>query len=387
MKKHISTILLAIFFVLSAVAHYAGFNPVLQFIFSAIAVILVAGFLGRATESVAHYAGQRLGGFLNATFGNAAELIIAIMLLREGLYDMVKASLTGSIIGNLLLVLGLSIFAGGLKHKVQNFNVALANMNGSLMIVAVIALFVPALFLNTHSITHPQVNTLSLIVAGLLILAYIAWLIFSMVTHKHYLEDVKLTPVSAGGHGAGAGIPQVNSAVATGADSQPASTSTADTHEEEQPDWSKKRSILYLLIATVMTAFVSEWLVGTLETFTTSFGFSELFVGAFVVAIIGNAAEHSAAILLAMKNKIGASVEIAVGSSLQIALFVAPVLVFVSFFLGNTMDIVFTTLELVAIMVSVFIAKSIIQDGSTNWYEGLLLIVVYIILGVSFYLV
>ncbi len=383
MKKHISTILLAIFFVLSAVAHYAGFNPVLQFIFSAIAVVLVAGFLGRATESVAHYAGQRLGGFLNATFGNAAELIIAIMLLREGLYDMVKASLTGSIIGNLLLVLGLSIFAGGLKHKVQNFNVALANMNGSLMIVAVIALFVPALFLNTHSITHPQVNTLSLIVAGLLILAYIAWLIFSMVTHKHYLADVKTTPaVPTGGHGSAAGVAQISMDSAT-----VANASTADVHKEEQPDWSKKRSILYLLIATVMTAFVSEWLVGTLETFTSSFGFSELFVGAFVVAIIGNAAEHSAAILLAMKNKIGASVEIAVGSSLQIALFVAPVLVFVSFFLGNTMDIVFTTLELVAIMVSVFIAKSIIQDGSTNWYEGLLLIVVYIILGVSFYLV
>ncbi|WP_458121800.1 calcium/proton exchanger [Paenibacillus sp. Z6-24] len=353
MKKNLSTILLIIFFVFSAVAHYAHLNPILQFIVSAIAVILVAGFLGRATENVAHYAGQRLGGFLNATFGNAAELIIAIMLLREGLYDMVKASLTGSIIGNLLLVLGLSIFAGGVKFKVQNFNISLAGMNGSLMIVAVIALFVPALFLNTHSITSTEVDTLSLIVAGLLILSYIAWLFFSMFTHKAYLADV----ASEGGD------------------------------EHESPDWSKGRSILYLVIATVMTAFVSEWLVGTLETFTEDFGFSELFVGAFVVAIIGNAAEHSAAIMLAMKNKIGASVEIAVGSSLQIALFVAPVLIFISFFLGNTMDIVFTTLELVAIMVSVFIAKSIIQDGSTNWYEGTLLLVVYIILGVSFYLV
>lgn len=353
MKKNLSTILLIIFFVFSAVAHYAHLNPILQFIVSAIAVILVAGFLGRATENVAHYAGQRLGGFLNATFGNAAELIIAIMLLREGLYDMVKASLTGSIIGNLLLVLGLSIFAGGVKFKVQNFNISLAGMNGSLMIVAVIALFVPALFLNTHSITSTEVDSLSLIVAGLLILSYIAWLVFSMFTHKAYLADVE----SKGGD------------------------------EHESPDWSKGRSILYLVIATVMTAFVSEWLVGTLETFTEDFGFSELFVGAFVVAIIGNAAEHSAAIMLAMKNKIGASVEIAVGSSLQIALFVAPVLIFISFFLGNTMDIVFTTLELVAIMVSVFIAKSIIQDGSTNWYEGTLLLVVYIILGVSFYLV
>ncbi|SET47532.1 calcium/proton exchanger [Paenibacillus sp. NFR01] len=356
MKKWISPALLIITFLLSAIGHYAGFNPTLQFVLSAISVIFVAGFLGRATESVAHYAGQRLGGFLNATFGNAAELIIAIFLVKEGLFDMVKASLTGSIIGNLLLVLGLSIFAGGVKFKVQRLNVTLAGMNGSLMIVAVIALFVPAMFFNTHSITEQDTDVLSLCVAGLLIVAYIAWLFFSMITHKKYLADV------------------------------------TDDKEEELPNehapaWSKGRSVLYLVLATVMVAFVSEWLVGTLETFTEDFGFSELFVGAFLVAIIGNAAEHSAAVMLAMKNKIGAAVEIAVGSSLQIALFVAPVLIFVSYFTGSTMDIVFTTIEMVAIAVSVFIAKSIIQDGATNWYEGLLLLVVYLILGVSFYLV
>lgn len=269
---------------------------------------------------------------------------------------MVKASLTGSIIGNLLLVLGLSIFAGGMKFKVQNFNVTLAGLNGSLMIVAVIALFVPAMFFNTHSITEKDTDVLSLVVAGLLIAAYLAWLVFSMITHKKYLADV-----------------------------------TDDTAEElpneHAPVWSRNRSILYLVLATVMVAFVSEWLVGTLETLTERFGFSELFVGAFLVAIIGNAAEHSAAIMLAMKNKIGAAVEIAVGSSLQIALFVAPVLIFASYFMGNTMSIVFTTIEIVAIAVSVFIAKSIIQDGATNWYEGLLLLAVYMILGVSFYLV
>ncbi|WP_342551950.1 calcium/proton exchanger [Paenibacillus sp. FSL R7-0652] len=356
MRNRISSFLLIAFFALSAIAHYLKWDSILQFVISAISVIFVAGFLGKATENVAHYAGQRLGGFLNATFGNAAELIIAIFLVKEGLFDMVKASLTGSIIGNLLLVLGLSIFAGGLKYKIQNYNVSLAGLNGSLMIVAIIALFVPAVFLNTHSITQRDTNTLSLIVAGLLILAYIAWLLFSMVTHKSYLADV-----------------------------------TDDKDEElpheHAPAWSKKKSILYLVIATVMVAFVSEWLVGTLEVFTSEFGLSELFVGAFLVAIIGNAAEHSAAIMLAMKNKIGAAVEIAVGSSLQIALFVAPVLIFVSYFTGRTMDIVFTTIELVAIGVSVFIAKSITQDGSTNWYEGLLLLVVYIILGVSFFLV
>ncbi|WP_145045470.1 MULTISPECIES: calcium/proton exchanger [Paenibacillus] len=356
MRNRISSILLIVTFALSAIAHYMKWDSILQFVISAISVIFVAGFLGKATENVAHYAGQRLGGFLNATFGNAAELIIAIFLVKEGLFDMVKASLTGSIIGNLLLVLGLSIFAGGLKFKIQNYNVSLAGLNGSLMIVAIIALFIPAVFLNTHSITQQDTNTLSLIVAGLLIVAYIAWLLFSMVTHKKYLADV-----------------------------------TVDEDEElpheHAPEWSKKKAILYLVLATVMVAFVSEWLVGTLEVFTERFGLSELFVGAFLVAIIGNAAEHSAAIMLAMKNKIGAAVEIAVGSSLQIALFVAPVLIFVSYFTGRTMDIVFTTIELVAIGVSVFIAKSITQDGSTNWYEGLLLLVVYIILGVSFFLV
>ncbi|MBT2765706.1 calcium/proton exchanger [Paenibacillus sp. ISL-20] len=357
MKKWLNPALLIFTFLLSALGHFANWNFTLQFILSAISVIFVAGFLGKATESVAHYAGQRLGGFLNATFGNAAELIIAILLIKEGLYDMVKASITGSIIGNLLLVLGLSLFAGGLKFKIQKYNVTLAGLNGSLMTLAIIALFIPAVFLNTHSITESESKTLSLIVAGILIIAYIAWLGFSMITHKNYLADVSDD---------------------NDQDALP---------HEHGPVWSKKRSILYLVVATVMVAFVSEWLVGVLEPISHEYGLSELFIGAFLVAIIGNAAEHSAAIMLAMKNKIGAAVEIAVGSSLQIALFVAPVLVFISFFLGDTMDLVFTTLELVAIGVAVFIARSITQDGASNWYEGLLLLAVYVILGVSFFLV
>ncbi|MBQ4897379.1 calcium/proton exchanger [Paenibacillus sp. Marseille-P2973] len=356
MKKYLSPGLLVLFFVLSAIGHYAHWSATLEFIISAVAVIFVAGFLGKATESVAHYAGQRLGGFLNATFGNAAELIIAIMLIREAKFDMVKASITGSIIGNLLLVLGLSLFAGGLKYKVQKYNVSLAGMNGSLMIVAIIALFVPAIFLNTHVLHEEDRNVLSLVVAGVLIVAYILWLVFSMITHKNYLAEVT-------------------------------ESQDQELPHEHEPAWSKKRSILYLVVATVMVAFVSEWLVHSLDTFSTKFGLSEIFVGAFVVAIVGNAAEHSAAIMLAMKNKIGAAVEIAVGSSLQIALFVAPVLIFISHLFGKPMDIVFTVIELAAIGVAVFIAKSITQDGQTNWYEGLLLIAVYCILGFSFYLV
>ncbi|KRF32045.1 calcium/proton exchanger [Paenibacillus sp. Soil787] len=348
MKGKLFYIGLIISFVATGIAHYMHLNSTLQFVIACIAIIFVAGFLGKATESVAHYAGERVGGFLNATFGNAAELIIAFFLVRDGLFDVVKASLTGAIIGNLLLVLGLSIFAGGLKFKEQSFNVKLASHNSSLMILGVVALFIPAIF--TGGLTTKETSTTSMIVAILLIVAYLLWLLFSMVTHKSVLSDEAI--------------------------------------EHGEAAWSKGTSILFLILATVMVAFTSEWLVGTLEEVTHRFGLSELFVGAFLIAIIGNAAEHSAAVMMAMKNKMGAAVEIAIGSSLQIALFVAPVLILISFFVSGTpMNIVFSTYEIAAIGVAVFITKSITQDGSTNWYEGLLLLVVYIILGVVFFLV
>lgn len=333
---------------LSAFFHYFTDSAILQFISTSISIIFLAALLGKATENVAHYAGERIGGFLNATFGNAAELIIAIFLIKEGLFDMVKASITGSIIGNLLLVLGLSVLAGGLKYKVQKFNSFLAGHNSSLMFLAIIALFIPAVFMTSiEEKTH--INTLSLVISGLLILAYFLWLIFSMITHKEELSDV------------------------------------AAIHEPEEKVWSKSFSITMLVIATIFVAFASEWLVHSIEEVAHRLGWSEIFVGAFVIAIVGNAAEHSAAILMAMKNKIGASVEIAVGSSLQIALFVAPALVFISLLFGNPMDLVFTPYELAAIGVATFIASSISKDGNTNWYEGVLLMVVYIILGAAFY--
>lgn len=311
------------------------------------AIVFVAGFLGKATESVAHYAGERLGGFLNATFGNAAELIIAIFLVKDGMFDIVKASITGSIIGNMLLVLGLSVLLGGLKFKEQTFNVKLAGHNGSLMLLAVIALFIPAAF--ARSFTTQETSNLSVIVSVILIIAYLLWLVFSMITHKNELSD--------------------------------------EVVEHGEAAWSKGLSIVFLIVATVMVAVQSEWLVHTLEPFSHQYGLSELFVGAFLIAIVGNAAEHSAAVIMARKNKMGAAVEIAVGSSLQIALFVAPVLVLLSLLFGKTMDLVFTTYELVAIGVAAFIAKSISKDGATTWFEGVLLLVVYIILGIAFFLV
>ncbi|WNR46547.1 calcium/proton exchanger [Paenibacillus roseipurpureus] len=348
MKGKLFYIGLIVSFLTAGTAHYAHLNTTTQFVIACIAIVFVAGFLGKATESVAHYAGERMGGFLNATFGNAAELIIAFFLVRDGLYDVVKASLTGAIIGNLLLVLGLSIFAGGLKFKEQSFNIKLASHNSSLMILGVVALFIPAIF--TGGLTTSENSSMSMIVAIILIAAYLLWLLFSMVTHKNVLSDEAI--------------------------------------EHGEAAWSKGVSILFLILATVMVAFTSEWLVGTLEEVTHKFGLSELFVGAFLIAIIGNAAEHSAAVMMAMKNKMGAAVEIAIGSSLQIALFVAPVLILLSFFVSSTpMNIVFTKYEIAAIGVSVFITKSITQDGSTNWYEGLLLLFVYIILGVVFFLV
>jgi Ca2+:H+ antiporter len=330
---------------LAGYAHYFTDNEFFKFATASLAIIFLAAWLGKSTESVAHYAGDRVGGFLNATFGNAAELIIAFFLVKEGLFDMVKASITGAIIGNMLLVLGLSVFLGGLKYKEQTFNGRLAGHNASLMMLAIAALFIPAVFMK--ELPPVEIGTLSTVIAVILIVAYLLWLIFSMVTHRDFLSDI-------------------------------------ESHDSEAA-WSKGVSILMLAISTFFVAVVSEWLVHSVQHVSETLGWSELFVGAFVIAIIGNAAEHSAALLLAMKGRIGAAVEIAVGSSLQIALFVAPTLVLVSLLLGRPMDIVFTTFELAAIGVATFITISITKDGATNWFEGVLLLAVYIILGTAFF--
>lgn len=350
-------ILLAVSTLLSAWSHFYTTIQPLQFGTACLSLLFWAALLGKATESVAHYAGERIGGLLNATFGNAAELIIAIFLVKEGLFDMVKASITGSIIGNLLLVLGLSMFAGGLKFKTQNFNPVLAGHNASLMMLAVIALFVPAAFLtDPKRVTVQEDITVSVIIAVALILAYVLWLVFSLFTHRKELGEAIDGMVD-------------------------------DIENEEHAIWSKWGSVFVLVISTAFVALQSEWLVHSIESVAHALGWTELFVGAFLIAIIGNAAEHSAAIFLAMKNRMGAAVEIAIGSSLQIALFVAPVLVFVSLLFGNPMDLVFSNYEVAAVAVSAFIAASVSRDGSTNWYEGVLLLLVYIILGTVFFVV
>ncbi|HZG81616.1 MAG TPA: calcium/proton exchanger [Brevibacillus sp.] len=347
MNQRLFFSLIAASLVLAAFAHYFTDHAIFQFVTAALAIVVLAAWLGKSTESVAHYAGDRIGGFLNATFGNAAELIISFFLVRDGLFEMVKASITGAIIGNMLLVLGLSVLLGGLKYKEQKFNAKLAGHNASLMILAIAALFIPAVFM--RELPAVKIESLSIVIAVLLIIAYVLWLIFSMVTHSDFLSDID---------------PQ-----------------------ESEPLWSKGISILMLALSTVFVAIVSEWLVHGVEYISHTFGWSDLFVGAFVIAIIGNAAEHSAAVLLAVKGRIGGAVEIAIGSSLQIALFVAPTLVLVSLLIGKPMDFVFTPFELAAIAASILITISITRDGATNWFEGVLLLTVYIILGTAFFFV
>ena len=324
------------------------------FIASGLAIVPLAAWMGRATEHIAEKSGEGIGGLLNATFGNAAELIIALMALRAGLFDVVKASLTGSIIGNILLVLGLSVLSGGLKFPKQRFNAAAAMIGSTMLALAAIGLLMPAVYhflVRNHPEAHEQ--SLSLEIAIVLFLTYIFSLLFTLKTHPHlYVGELNKEEEEAiGTHG-----------------------------------WSMKRSIVTLLIATTLVAVMSEFLVGAVEVASKEMGLTEVFVGVIVVAIIGNAAEHSTAVLMAIKNKMDLALNIAIGSSLQIALFVAPVLVFASYALApRPMDLVFSSLEVIAIAVSVGVVALIAQDGESNWMEGFLLLAVYIILGMTFY--
>ena len=329
-------------------------DPLYIFIASAGAIIPLAGWMGRSTEWISEHLGSGVGGLLNATFGNAAELIIAIMALRAGLIDVVKASITGSIIGNILLVLGLAIVAGGVKRPQLQFNRTAASLSTTLLALSAIALVVPAVFhhLARGAGAEPAERTLSLEIAIILAVTYILSLVFSLHTHKHLYVG-------------------------------PASEDSEEAlGMRHVPLW---RATLILVVATGFVALMSEMLVGTVEHAAERLGMSDVFVGVFLLAIIGNAAEHSTAVLMAMKNKMDLALNIAVGSSLQVALLVAPLLVFVSYAFGRPMDLVFTTFEIAAVAVSTAIVNLIALDGESNWMEGALLLAVYGILGMAFY--
>ncbi len=327
-------------------------RPLFIFVASALAIIPLAGIMGKATEQLSERLGEGMGGLLNATFGNAAELIIAVIALRAGFHDIVKASLTGSILGNVLLVFGFSAIAGGIRHPVQKFNKTAASLGTTMLVLSSIALVVPAVF---HQVAGGQAggveNELSLEIAVVLISTYALSMIFALKTHRHLY----------------AGEP---------------SSLESDAPAHVPPT----RAATLLAAATVLVVWMSEFLIGAAEEAAHSMGMSKLFIGLILVAIIGNAAEHSTAVLMARKNKMDLAINIAVGSSIQIALFIAPVLVFLSYFVGPApMDLQFTTFEVLAVVTAVGIIALVAQDGETNWMEGVQLVAVYLILGIAFY--
>jgi Ca2+:H+ antiporter len=328
------------------------------FVLACLAIIPLAGWLGRATEHLADKTGEGIGGLLNATFGNAAELIIALAALHKGLHEVVKASLTGSIIGNILLVMGASCLAGGIRHQTQKFHAAGARSQASMLTLAAIALIAPAAyhFLGGREALLHEVG-LSLEISVILLVTYALGLLFSLRTHKHYFTGEVAAPVDG---------------------------EAAKSHGRK--GWPVWQSVSVLLGSTALVAWVSEILVGSVEHAAEAFGMTEVFVGVVVVAIIGNAAEHSSAVLAALKDRMGLAIGICVGSSLQIALFVAPVLVLASFVLGpKPMDLVFTLPEVLAVVLAVVISGQVTADGETHWLEGVQLLSVYAILAVVFY--
>jgi Ca2+:H+ antiporter len=344
-----------LFLPLSIAAHFLEWGETVVFVTAALAIIPLAAFMGTATEEIAIVVGPNLGGLLNATFGNATELILALVALNGGLISVVKATITGSIISNLLLVMGFSMFLGGLRYKEQEFQPTVALTNSSLMNLAVISLLVPTAVEYTSSgIGENTIQRLSVAVALILIVVYGLTLLFSMKTHA-YLFDVGVADLEV---------------------------------EEDTPEASKPNVALWtgiLLAVTLGVAIESELLVEAFGSATETLGLPTLFTGVILLPIIGNAAEHATAVTVAIKNKMDLSVSVAVGSSMQIALFVAPVLVIFGWFIGQPMDLNFNPFELVAVAVSVLIVNSICADGKSNWLEGGLLLATYMVLGFAFY--
>jgi Ca2+:H+ antiporter len=352
--------LLTPFIALAVILELAHASATVIFVCSALGIIPTAALMGLATEELAAKSGPGIGGFLNVTFGNAAELIIAIFLLAEGLQEVVKASIIGSILGNLLLVLGLAMFVGGLGRAKQTFSRTAATAQATMLFLAVAALIMPAIYALVQGGGLPGVNAeivdygrdleeLSIGVAVVLLLSYAAGLVFSLRTHKAVFNP------------------------------------TYEAEEHEGFGWSVKRSIAMLALAGAAVGVVSEILVGSISEASESIGISEFFVGVIVVAVVGNAAEHWVAVLVARKDKMDLAVNIAIGSAAQVALFVAPVLVLLSFVLGpNPMALAFNGFELGAVLLGVLIAAYVAADGESNWFEGIQLLAVYVLLALAF---
>jgi Ca2+:H+ antiporter len=354
--------LLVPFIPLAVVLEFAHASATLIFTVAALGIIPTAALMGLATEELAARSGPGIGGFLNVTFGNAPEIIIAVFALAEGLQEVVKASIAGSILGNILLVLGASMLVGGLRRERQTFNRTAANVQSLMLLLGVAALVMPAIFELVQGTGLPPVGAelveydstvenLSLATAFVLIGTYVAGLLFSLRTHRDLFNP-----------------------------------HTGDEEEEHGFGWSVRRSVAMLAIAGLAVGLMSEILVGSISEASDSIGLSEFFVGVIVVAIVGNAAEHWVAVLMAAKNKMDLSVNIAIGSSAQIALFAAPLLVIASFFIGpEPMPLVFNGFELGAVLLAIIIANYVTQEGESTWFEGVQLLALYVILGIAFF--
>ncbi len=329
------------------IAELMGASPLLVFVLSALGLIPLADLIGESTEELAIYTGPRIGGLLNATLGNAAELIITIFAIKEGLLELVKASITGSIIGNLLLVLGASLLIGGLKNGVQKFDRRQASLNATMTVLAVVALAIPSLFSAAIEPDLAAEKLFSESVAVVMILIYVLSLVYSMTSARG-----------------------------------PMSREPAVSHEAR---WSLPRVIVTLVLATVGTALISEVLVGAVEHVTETLGLTELFIGIILVPLIGNVAEHLVAVEVAAKDQMELSLSVSLGSSLQIALFVAPVLVFISLLFDQSLLLIFNSFELAALMGASAVAALIALDGESNWLEGAMLLAVYLIVGLAFF--
>lgn len=346
------TYVLLVFVPISLAVEPLGLPKFWAFVTSALAIIPLAGLIGEATEEITHKVGPGVGGLINATFGNAAELIIAFFALRAGLQEVVKASLAGSIIGNILLVLGVSMLAGGWGRDRQAFNRTRAGTNAAMLFLAVVALVMPAVFdlavFGTLREKGTDVEQLSILVSIVLLITYLGSLVFSLKTHRDLITTAP---------------------------------------PEQQARLSQTESLVLLLAATAVVAVESEVLVGAIGEATTAFGISPFFVGMVVVAVVGNAAEYASAVLMATRNRMEAAVTIATGSGTQIALFVAPVLVLVSFGFGQPMSLVFNAFEIVGVSLAVIAVSVVTLDGESTWFEGLQLIAVYMVMAIVFYFV
>lgn len=369
---------LLIFVPLAVILELVHAGQIVLFVVAALGLIPLAKLIGDSTEHLAAHYGATIGSLLNVTFGNAAEIIIAVIAINAGLLDLVKASITGAILGNILLIFGLSIIAGGFKYKEQFFNRENTGVQSSMLFLAVIGLAVPTVLAAT--VLKPvdmnnqiKIQFLSDSLAFLLLAVYIAGIIFTVFTHKHLFFAQPPVEVQTEIEG--------QKTLSLGR------KGTNGEGERNHEHWGKKKSFVLLGISMAGVVIVSEILVGSVEAITKEFGFGEIFVGAVIIGIVGNAAEHTSAIIVARKGKIDLSIGIAAGSGTQIALFVVPVLIIAGILLGKQVTLVFTIFELVSIFLAVIILNLIAHDGKSNWFEGLMLTAVYVIIAIGFYFI